>query len=53
MDPTALLERIRERMAAITRDEDVELHRDFLIHELYNLDEWLSKGGFFPEQWSR
>ena len=53
MDPTALLERIRDRIAAIRRGEDTRLHYRHLAWEMEDLDEWLSKGGFLPEQWER
>jgi hypothetical protein len=43
MDPTATLAEIRERL----KHDDVAR-----ILELFtSLDEWISKGGFLPEQW--
>lgn len=53
MDPNALLQRIRERMAAIKRGEDTDLHYRNLAWEIEALDEWISKGGFLPVDWAR
>lgn len=53
MDPNALLERIRERLAAISRNEDVGFHHYWLGKEFKELDEWISKGGFLPVDWAR
>ena len=50
MDPTAALSEIRRML----RDEewDEETVQDILGH-VRALDEWLSGGGFLPEQWAR
>lgn len=47
MDPNATLVRIRE----LINDGD---SADVLLIEAFNnLDEWLSKGGFLPNDWNK
>lgn len=62
MDPNAALEGIRERVNALTADTDmggVLTASEFietaleLAHLANSLDEWLSKGGFLPDEWRR
>jgi hypothetical protein len=51
MDPNETLRRIRELRSQPVSDAD---YLDLLqeVMELYNaLDEWLSKGGFPPDDW--
>lgn len=53
MDPNAALRRIRESIADMdsTQDDD-ELYYAFTALEHFRaLDEWLSKGGFKPNEW--
>jgi hypothetical protein len=57
MDPNATLKRIREVSKSITEIFDSEhIHEGNkildLASELAALDEWLSKGGFFPRDWT-
>lgn len=52
MDPNALLERIRELVAATFVSEDGS-YADDLAGAFDDLDEWLSKGGFLPSAWKR
>ncbi len=61
MDPNATLKRIREVSKSITEIFDSEhIHEGNKILDLASelaelttaLDEWLSKGGFFPRDWT-
>lgn len=52
MDPDATLMRIRDRLAAIDRGEDVELHTEFLLIEFSSLDKWITDGGYLPRDWN-
>lgn len=59
MDPNAALAEIRET-AAIVRDRidrgedpDVDGSVSVLVEHVEALDEWLSKGGFLPQDWLR
>ncbi len=51
MDPDTVLYRIRERLAAIDREEDRDLHLQFLAEEFGHLDKWITDGGFLPSDW--
>ena len=48
MDPTAALQEIRELAA---HDDPAEF-ADTLVERINDLDEWLTKGGFPPQQWN-
>lgn len=53
MDPNAALERIRTIHRALMDDPSGNLRLvDELLELLAALDEWLSKGGFLPSDWT-
>lgn len=54
MDPNATLQLIRETVAQIEAgDPDLaDLARELSEH-VANLDEWLGRGGFLPNDWQR
>lgn len=56
MDPTRTLERIRE-LTEYMLELNVEMELEDVADELSTciqaLDEWLSQGGFLPEQWKK
>jgi hypothetical protein len=49
MDPNATLEQIRVLLVF----GDNEAVADELAELVSSLDEWLSKGGFLPQEWER
>ena len=49
MDPTKALAEIRE---LVTHDDPAEVAEP-IIERVTGLDEWITKGGFLPEQWNR
>lgn len=51
MDPTEALNRIREGVKDYYSDDWSAGQGDELVQDLQNLDEWMSKGGFPPDQW--
>lgn len=57
MDPSAALNIIRERMADVLASETDDGFTDgdaiaTLVEYLQGLDEWLSRGGFLPRDWT-
>lgn len=60
MDPNATLAEIRRIILRITSNNDGQWQgedlkkqdRDRLVELTQAMDEWLSKGGFLPDQWS-
>lgn len=49
MDPNETLRMLRERVADALNDRDYSPIRVAILFEA--LDEWLSKGGFLPDDW--
>lgn len=54
MDPNATLKRIREFIESVTDGETPDPHEwyDF-IDLVEGLDDWMSRGAFMPEDWSK
>jgi hypothetical protein len=58
MDPNATLDRIRELVASINKndgldEDDFQSMASELAEYVEALDEWISKGGFLPTAWQR
>lgn len=55
MDPNTALDSLRDLTTKVIRGEvdaaDRESVADQIAETFQGLDEWLSKGGFLPEQW--
>ena len=51
MDPNAVLTQIRNLIKELEYDDDPD-HVDMLIERVGALDEWLSKGGYLPLDWT-
>lgn len=54
MDPNAALKQIRDIILRMKRDhvrKHVSVEVDDLVDVVEGLDEWLSKGGFLPDDW--
>lgn len=52
MDPTTALEELRQLIVA-TADGEIDFTPGDIEERFMALDEWLSNGGFLPEQWSK
>jgi hypothetical protein len=53
MDPDAALAQIRELIAdQQTHNELNDTDTDRLVELIDSLDEWMTKGGFLPTEWS-
>ena len=56
MDPNATLSRLREVLSLWEQWGSLELNADATLDEVVDLffaiDEWLSTGGFRPDDWS-
>jgi hypothetical protein len=58
MDPTETLKRIRGLVSSLTElrmdasCDDVAEDGEELASAVNDLDEWLSRGGFLPRQWT-
>lgn len=57
MDPNITLEMIRHNAAMMQNDID-NGHADWdrmqeLVEQIQTLDTWLTKGGFYPRDWSK
>jgi len=48
MDPTKTLEELRE----LTQGDTLDGLTDDIVERFAGLDDWISKGGFLPEQWA-
>ena len=56
MDPNATLSLLRESLSRWEQWDSLELNADATLDEVVDLffaiDEWLSAGGFRPDDWS-
>ncbi len=50
MDPDECLDRIRQ-IVNLADDGDISVYIDELVDAFQGLDEWLSMGGFLPNDW--
>lgn len=53
MDPNETLRWLRRSADAIEADEYADDVAQEMTEQFRSLDEWLSKGGFLPADWSR
>lgn len=51
MDPNETLHRLREEIARYNETHDAYDEQRTLVDAITDLDEWLSKGGFLPDDW--
>lgn len=51
MDPTEALKDVRSLSERVRTTEQVSDNVGMLIDTVEGLDEWISKGGFLPDQW--
>ncbi len=53
MDPNNTLQRIRELVGKPNYPIELDTAWDDLTELVESLDDWLSRGGFLPEDWDR
>jgi hypothetical protein len=53
MDPNKVLQEIRQLVARADEHELTTDESDYLTELFENLDEWLSHGGFLPNDWNK
>lgn len=56
MDPNVCLRDARECIKLADRETNISLkarYKAMALDRYYDLDQWLSKGGFLPDDWSK
>lgn len=53
MDPEQALENMRTAAGNLADDDTLPEDVTLLVESVQALDEWLSKGGFLPADWSK
>lgn len=54
MDPNETLKKIRNLCEKVKgRPKNIDVISDEFVEAFQDLDEWIKKGGFLPEDWQR